>query len=122
VRAPSQEPPDEATGASFEVVGTLGVAESVCVEPSSVAVAVEPEASVDESVIAVASTVASVPAEADAETVVACCAPVAARTATTPVVSAAAAAVAWVILTMRRLAALRFARDEPAPVAGGASL
>jgi hypothetical protein len=101
-RLPSQEPPDEATGASSDVVGALEEAERVCVESSSVAV---------ESVVADAETV-----------VVACCAPDAARTATTPVVSAAAAAVAWLILTMRRLAALRFARDESSPVAGGASL
>jgi hypothetical protein len=53
--------------------------------------------------------------------VVACPGVVAARTATAPVVSAAAAAVALVIVTMRRRASVRWARDEDARVAFGAS-
>jgi hypothetical protein len=51
----------------------------------------------------------------------ACPGVIAARTATAPVVSAAAAAVAWVILTMRRLASLRWVLDEPERVVCGAS-
>ena len=52
-------------------------------------------------------------------TLVAACVPVVdASTATRPVLSAAAAAVAWVILTMRRLAAFRAACRERASGAG----
>jgi hypothetical protein len=65
--------------------------------------------------------VALEPVTAPAAAVVACPGVVAARTATAPVVSAAAAAVALVIVTIRRLASLRWVLEEPARFVCGAS-